>query len=150
MLPYTFPGGRKLDCVYLDTTFASKGEGGRYREFPSKADGLRELVEKVSRYPGDTVFYYDAWTFGYEDVWQTLAAVLYTQVHVDDYRYGLYRALVNGVEPKAPEAAKLMGFNFGNRYQEGCLTDRQTRLHSCERGTRCPVWDQGGVPNCFD
>ena len=83
----------------------------------------------------------DAWTFGYEDVWQTLSTVLDTQVHLDDYRYGLYRALANGPEPKAPEATKLMGFRCGNHDQEGCVTDRQTRLHSCEYGTGCPVWN---------
>ena len=113
-------------------------------------------------YPDDTVFYYgelfpailanrqlihgrytDAWTFGYEDVWQTLSTILDAKVHVDDYRYGLYRALKNGVEPKAPEATKLMGFWCGNHYQEGCLTNQWSRLHSCEYGTGCPVWEKG-------
>ena len=143
MLPFTCVGSRRLDCVYLDTTFATKGEGGMYKEFPSKAEGLRDLVEKVGNYPRDTVFYYDAWTFGYEDVWQVLATVLDSKVHLDDYRYGLYRALANGVEPKAPEAAQLVGFNFGNRFQDGCLTDRWSRLHSCEYGTGCAIWEKG-------
>lgn len=58
MVPYTGKYGRKLDCVYLDTTFATNGEDGRYREFPSKAEGLRELVRKVGEYPDDTIFYY--------------------------------------------------------------------------------------------
>jgi DNA cross-link repair 1C protein len=33
---------KSLDCVYLDTTFASKTD--RYSEFASKADGLKELA----------------------------------------------------------------------------------------------------------
>lgn len=55
MVRFTGVGGRRLDCLYLDTTFAGKGE--RYATFPSKAEGLRELVAEVERYPGDTVFY---------------------------------------------------------------------------------------------
>ncbi|TKA79551.1 hypothetical protein B0A55_02738 [Friedmanniomyces simplex] len=96
---------KRLDCVYLDTTFAVKDDV--YKQFPSKASGLAELLLSVSKYPKGTTFYFDSWTFGYEDVWQALSAHLGCQIHVDDYRFGLYRALANGAEPKAPEAAKL-------------------------------------------
>lgn len=58
MVQYTGARGKKLDCVYLDTTFATSGEEGRYCHFPSKAEGLQELVEKVSKYPVDTLFYF--------------------------------------------------------------------------------------------
>jgi hypothetical protein len=27
--------------------------------------------------------------------------------------------------------------------QEGCLTERQTQLHSCEQGTGCEVFKKG-------
>lgn len=67
-----------MNKIYLDTTFAVNKDP--YREFPSKANGLRELLDKVSRYPDDTVFHFHAWTFGYEDVWITLAAALNSQV----------------------------------------------------------------------
>lgn len=56
MVKYSGVGGRRLDCLYLDTTFAVSDD--RYRDFPSKAEGLRELIDKVERYPRDTVFYY--------------------------------------------------------------------------------------------
>jgi len=79
----------------------------------------------------------------YEDVWQALSAHLECQIHVDDYRFGLYRALANGGEPKAPEAAKLVGFHCGNHYQEGCLTSEQAQLHSCERHSGCAIWAEG-------
>ena len=77
LIPYTL-GDRRLDKVYLDTTFAVKSN--IYRTFPSKADGLKELLEKVLSYPSDTVFYFRAWTFGYEDVWLALSAALHTKV----------------------------------------------------------------------
>lgn len=130
---------KRLDAIYLDTTFASSEKP--YKCFPSKADGVTELLQKVAKYPRETTFYLDSWTFGYEDVWVALSAFLQSQVHVDTYRYGLYRALANGSEPRAPESSKLMGFNFGNHAQQGCLTDRDScRIHSCERGTGCPVF----------
>ncbi|KAK1817188.1 hypothetical protein LTR12_008378 [Friedmanniomyces endolithicus] len=119
---------KRLDCVYLDTTFAVKEDV--YKQFPSKASGIAELLLSVSKYPKGTLFYFDSWTFGYEDVWQALSAHLECQIHVDDYRFGLYRALANGGEPKAQEAAKLVGFHCGNHYQEGCLTSEQAQLHS--------------------
>ncbi|KAI6900006.1 hypothetical protein KC318_g8075 [Hortaea werneckii] len=147
LIPYVCSGKRKplkrLDCIYLDTTFAQKADP--YREFPSKAEGLAELLMAVSRYPKDTLFYFDSWTFGYEDVWQTLAAALNSQIHLDHYRYGLYRALFNGTEPRAAETPKLMGFLCGNHFQAGCLTNREARIHSCEKGTNCEIWNEDFV-----
>ncbi|KAI7163819.1 hypothetical protein KC324_g12881, partial [Hortaea werneckii] len=147
IIPYVCSGKRKplkrLDCIYLDTTFAQKAEP--YREFPSKAEGLTELLMAMSRYPENTLFYFDSWTFGYEDVWQTLAAALNSQIHLDQYRYGLYRALFNGTEPRAAETPKLMGFLCGNHVQAGCLTNREARIHSCEKGTACEIWNEDFV-----
>ena len=79
VLPYTI-GLRELDKIYLDTTFATKREP--YRTFPTKAEGLQELLLNVTKYPKETVFYFDAWTFGYEEVYLALASVLRSQVHL--------------------------------------------------------------------
>ncbi|GIZ42986.1 hypothetical protein CKM354_000623200 [Cercospora kikuchii] len=147
MVPYARHGSvmpqKRLDTVYLDTTFASKSD--RYRHFQSKAEGISELLQKVAQYPPDTEFYIDAWTFGYEDVWQALSVFLRSQIHVDDYRYGLYSSLHNGAEPKAPEAYKLIRTRIGNEEREGCLSTRYQRLHSCERGTGCTVFNNDFV-----
>ena len=77
MLPYSM-GIRRLDKLYLDTTFATKREVNR--TFPSKADGLEELLLKVSEYPKGTIFYFNAWTFGYEEVYVALASLLGSKV----------------------------------------------------------------------
>ncbi|KAJ4292654.1 hypothetical protein N0V90_009317 [Kalmusia sp. IMI 367209] len=90
LLPYTL-GSRRLDCVYLDTTFATKSRP--YREFPSKAAGLAELLAKVDAYPDDTIFYFHSWTFGYENVWIALSAYLRSRIHLDDYRTRIYGSL---------------------------------------------------------
>jgi len=149
LLPYAVQSGRvshqRFDCIYLDTTFVVTGRENSYSRFPSKAEGLSELLEKVSKYPEDTVFYLNAWTFGYEDVWQALSSALVSRIHVDEYRWGLYRALANGVEPKATEATQMVGFYCGNHFQRGCLSgdSSECRIHSCERGTACEIWNKG-------
>ena len=77
LVPYT-SGLRRLDKIYLDTTFATKTDV--YARFPTKAEGLQELLTKVTSYPNDTVFHFNAWTFGYEGVWLALASILKSQV----------------------------------------------------------------------
>lgn len=77
LIPYTL-GNKQLDKLYLDTTFASASN--IYREFPSKAEGQAELLRKIDMYPDDTVFYFRAWTFGYEEVWMALSAALNAKV----------------------------------------------------------------------
>lgn len=141
LIPYTL-GPRRLDCIYLDTTFATKSEP--YREFPSKSEGVRELLEKVEKYPKDTLFYFQAWTFGYENVWIALSAFLESTIHLDQYRWGIYKSLSTRADfLQSQEAPPLCGFHCGNHYKEGCLTGNpHVRLHSCERGTSCPVIEE--------
>ncbi|KAF2170147.1 hypothetical protein M409DRAFT_64497 [Zasmidium cellare ATCC 36951] len=144
LLPYVAssdqPPLKQLDNVYLDTTFASKLDP--YVQFPSTASGTMELLRHVSKYPPDTLFYVDAWTFGYEEVWQALSTFLQSQIHVDDYRYALYTSLLYNKESRAPEAFKLIGANCGNHFQKGCLSREQCRIHSCEKGTGCSIWNK--------
>ncbi|ODM23985.1 hypothetical protein SI65_01575 [Aspergillus cristatus] len=80
LVPYAL-GGKRLDKVYLDTTFARAQN--LQHHFPSKAEGLAELLQKVGPYPEDTVFYFRAWTFGYEEVWMALSAALNAKDSID-------------------------------------------------------------------
>jgi hypothetical protein len=160
ILPYTL-GKRRMNCMYLDTTFATKREP--YRDFPSKAEGIRELLDKIDQLPDDTIFYFHSWTFGYENVWVALSAYLESQVHLDSYRANIYGSLStldkkqlreiglnvqtdnrslreSGLEIR--EATALCGFRNGNHIQPGCLTSRESvRIHSCERDMGCRVID---------
>lgn len=160
LLPFTL-GSRRLDCMYLDTTFATKSKP--YREFPSKAEGIKELLDKTEQYPDDTIFYFYSWTFGYENVWIALAAFLKSRIHLDEYRSRIYASLStmdrtslreaglyvqsdnkhlrdSGLDVR--EATALCGFRNGNHIQPGCLTSHpDVRIHSCERGMGCPVMD---------
>ena len=67
-------GIKRLDKIYLDTSFTSDVP------FQTKAEGLAELLRKVSKYPGDTIFHFQAWTYGYEDVWVALSRALNSPV----------------------------------------------------------------------
>lgn len=51
-------GLKTLDTIYLDTSFTDDFS------FPPKSEGIRELLEKVSKYPKDTIFHFQAWTYG--------------------------------------------------------------------------------------
>jgi DNA cross-link repair 1C protein len=73
LIEYT-SGQKTLDCVYLDTSNLEP------THFPTKAEGLAELLRKVKTYPSTTVFHFSAWTFGYEDVWIALSRALGSKV----------------------------------------------------------------------
>ena len=77
LISYTL-GAKRLDNIYLDTTFATKSN--IYAMFPSKAEGIKELLEAVQKYPDDTIFYLRSWTFGYEEVWLALSNALNSPV----------------------------------------------------------------------
>ncbi|KAL8726152.1 MAG: hypothetical protein Q9181_006162 [Wetmoreana brouardii] len=137
LIPYTH-GLRQLDKVYLDTTFATKEEP--FRSFPTKAQGLSELLTELSKFPEDTIFHFNAWTLGYEEVWRALAAHLKSRIHVDNYKLRLYSSLATSSASTSTSSngAALCGFQLGNRVHAGCLTnDESVRLHSCEHGTEC-------------
>ena len=140
LLPYA-SGMRRLDSIYLDTTFAATGY--HFREFPSKMSGVEELLAKVSKYPPDTCFYFQSWTFGYENVWVALSSFLKSQIHLDRYRWELYSSLSTIREgPGCRETSQLCGYDFGNHFHPGCLTpDHGATIHSCERGGGCPFID---------
>ncbi|KAG4429322.1 hypothetical protein IFR05_015195 [Cadophora sp. M221] len=147
LIEYT-SGLKTLDCIYLDTSNTEP------RMFPPKADGLKELLGKVSKYPLDTVFHFTSWTYGYEEVWMALAKALKSQIHVSKYAYGVYKSLRGETADKKgpptsfyiPEGASLTGYTCGNGFQPGCLTtDSNVRLHSCEKGIKCPLLNEKTV-----
>ncbi|EFR04431.1 hypothetical protein MGYG_07438 [Nannizzia gypsea CBS 118893] len=143
LIPYTM-GDCRLDTIYLDTTFATKSD--IHQVFPSKAEGIQELLGKVKGYPKDTIFYLRSWTFGYEDVWLALSAALNTKIHVDRYQYGLYNSLSSrpGNDFGLDDSLYLCGFRLGNSSVPGCLTnDPSVRVHSCEPGVMCSQISSG-------
>lgn len=139
LIPYTM-GTKRLDNLYLDTTFASRS--APYRDFPPKGAGVNELLRKVLDYPPDTIYYFNAWTFGYEEVWVALSAFLNSRIHLDPYRYRLFRSWGDSLECSIHETAPLIGFQLGNSHHHGCISKAEdsVQIHSCERGTQCQVF----------
>lgn len=131
LIPYTY-GRKRLDKLYLDTTFASSSNP--LREFPSKAEGLAELLQKIEPYPEDTIFYFRAWTFGYEDVWVTLATALNTKV--GGTAYCTYGGILMSVGPC------------------GSISNASIQIpYELARGQRDPrgyssMWIRARQPNC--
>lgn len=129
-----------MDKIYLDTSFLQPVP------FQTKVEGIAELLRKVARYPPGTIFHLQAWTFGYEHVWIALAKFLNSKIHVDDYKFRMYRSLIgrkgirrfDGMYSLCPEASALAGHMCGNTQLDGCLTqDISARIHSCEKGVYC-------------
>lgn len=75
LVEYT-SGIKTLDKLYLDTSFT------RDIPFQTKAEGIAELLRKVKQYPSNTVFHFQAWTYGYEDVWVALSKTLKSPVSI--------------------------------------------------------------------
>lgn len=73
LIEYTC-GIKTIDTIYLDTSFVDD------IPFQTKAEGISQLLHKVTRYPKETVFYIQAWTYGYEDVWIALSKALNSPV----------------------------------------------------------------------
>ncbi|KAF5025790.1 hypothetical protein F66182_2123 [Fusarium sp. NRRL 66182] len=141
LVEYT-SGLKTLDKIYLDTSFTEDVA------FQTKAQGIAELLRKVSKYPPDTVFHFQAWTYGYEDVWVALSKALKSRIHVDEYKFRIYSSLksqstearFNANIHLTPESPALTGHMCGNTPHQGCLTlDTNVRLHSCEKGNMCEV-----------
>ncbi|KAF5536249.1 hypothetical protein FMEXI_10421 [Fusarium mexicanum] len=121
LIEYT-SGIKTLDKIYLDTSFTENVP------FQTKAQGIAELLRKVSQYPGDTIFHLQAWTYGYEDVWLALSKALKSKIHVDDYKLRIYGSLKSSTPDSrfdtdihlTPESPALTG-------------------HICEKGNLCKV-----------
>ncbi|KXJ88406.1 beta-lactamase-like protein [Microdochium bolleyi] len=147
LVEYT-TGLRTLDRIYLDTSVLDN------IHLQSKAEGLRELLAQVARYPSDTLFCMQAWTYGYEEVWTALSKALKSRIHVDKYKMRIYKSLVSKEKSGkfaiqtnlSKEAPSLVGFTCGNRQLPGCLTlDEDVRIHSCEKGTPCATMQHNPV-----
>ncbi|KAG7124920.1 Protein artemis like protein [Verticillium longisporum] len=147
LIEYTH-GIKTLDKIYLDTSFIDDVP------FQTKAEGIAELLGKVSRYPPDTIFHFQAWTYGYEEVWIALSKALKSCVHVDDYKMKVFSSLQAKPDNDrfgqsvhlCRESPALTGYMCGNTYRTGCLTtDENVRLHSCEKGNYCSAIEKGPV-----
>ncbi|WWD22472.1 hypothetical protein CI109_106965 [Kwoniella shandongensis] len=109
-------GRRMMDRIYLDTA-AVLGTG----DMPDREPVLQDLVEQMSLYPSDTIFFLNTWCFGWEHVIQAVARYFNEPVHVDRYKRSIYTAVET------------------DPFLLGCTTTDPdaTRFHACERFAKC-------------
>ncbi|WVQ93754.1 hypothetical protein IAU59_000831 [Kwoniella sp. CBS 9459] len=109
-------GRRVLDRIYLDTS-AMLGTG----DMPDREPVLQDLVEQMSLYPPDTIFFLDTWCFGWEFVIKEISRYFGELVHVDRYKRSIYKAVET------------------DPYLLACTTTdpTATRFHACERFAKC-------------
>lgn len=83
LLPYMC-GVKKLDCIYLDTTFGYRGEP--YISLVDNNTGLGSLMKRLSRYPrtGGIKYFLPRYSSGFELIWQYLAAAYEWKVHMEE------------------------------------------------------------------
>ncbi|KAK4688867.1 hypothetical protein P7C73_g1215, partial [Tremellales sp. Uapishka_1] len=113
----TLGGGRRcLDRIYLDTS-AVVGTG----DMPDKETALQGLLQQMSLYPSDTIFFLNVWCFGWEEVVKEVARYFGERVHVDRYKRRIYSAIQS--DPF------LMSCTTGDEVS--------TRFHACERKAKC-------------
>lgn len=120
------PGAPRIDRLYLDTTCCHPA----FRSFPPRDQALSDLVNFIMHRPRLAHYYFDAWTFGYEDVWIALAKAFHTKVHVSPYLYEFYEVIDDLIEPKILPYITVDGV--------------AARFHSCRLGPSCGYGGAGG------
>ncbi|KDQ20968.1 hypothetical protein BOTBODRAFT_84904, partial [Botryobasidium botryosum FD-172 SS1] len=85
------------------------------------AEATTALVQLMAFLPFDTKFFINTWTWGYEDILRAISRAFGNQIHVDRYKYTIFKSLANdsllgSIVTRDPNA---------------------TRFHACERFNRC-------------
>lgn len=117
-----------LDNIYLDTSsLLSK------IDVLTKDDAIEATIKMMTCYPEDTNFFINAWTWGYEELLEAIAARFATSIHVDHYKYDIYNQS-----------------HFRQHFPQLCrcitLDQTATRFHACGREYRCSQVNQSPAP----
>ncbi|KAI5896861.1 uncharacterized protein SCHCODRAFT_01189162 [Schizophyllum commune H4-8] len=118
---------KTLDAIYLDTATVTS-----QLNVPSKARATSGLIELMKLYPPSTHFFINSWTWGYEDILKAIAQAFDTPIHLDRYKYSIFKCLSD---------------SFLRRIVTS--DPAATRFHACERFDRCDhvaVDDEVGKP----
>ncbi|GAA5939221.1 uncharacterized protein JCM15063_004456 [Sporobolomyces koalae] len=157
---------RSLDCIYLDTSNVTLDE-----ELVPKEEAVRDLINLINKFPRDTKFFLNSWTWGYEDMLKGIFhAFGHESIHLDWYKHKIFTS-------KAVRLADPILANLGQdaRVRQSCQSERSRdprrspslhleqdadvdhvrsdkvpvgdpgwRFHACERYWKCDeVWSDG-------
>ncbi|KIM77746.1 hypothetical protein PILCRDRAFT_825184 [Piloderma croceum F 1598] len=110
-----FSAKKTLDAIYLDTaSLLSKLDA------PTKKRATSGLTELMTLFPPTALFFINTWTWGYEDILKAISIAFKSKVHVDRYKYSIYR-------------------HISDPFLRALVTcdPSSTRFHACERFCRC-------------
>jgi hypothetical protein len=128
LMPY-MKGFRKLDSIYIDSTFSYRLDyrfQNHYIEFPTNTDGTWELLKEIEKYPPHTKFYFaTTYVMGFEDVWLMIYHKFNEKVYMNQHHREIFKAIA----PYSQWGKELLK----------CLTDNpDSRFHgTCDRFCRC-------------
>lgn len=107
----------RLRNIYLDTELLLCNQ-----KVPTKQQACLDTITLMRLYPSTTVFFLNCWTWGYEDMLILTAKAFGCKIHVDRFKYIMYKA----ARCEAPFLADLV-----------TQDSSKTRFHACERHNAC-------------
>ncbi|GAC99355.1 hypothetical protein PHSY_006956 [Pseudozyma hubeiensis SY62] len=107
----------RLRNIYLDTELLLCNQ-----KVPTKQQACLDMITLMRMYPSNTVFFLNCWTWGYEDMLIVTAKAFGCKIHVDRFKYIMYKA----ARSEAPFLADIVT-------QDGS----KTRFHACEKRNVC-------------
>ncbi|GAA99433.1 uncharacterized protein L969DRAFT_60909 [Mixia osmundae IAM 14324] len=110
---------KTLDRIYLDTAASCCTA-----ELLPKQEAVEQVLSHIARFPAETIFFLNAWTWGYELLVEAVAERFNTRIHVDAYKFAQYSRI-----------------GLGHLVT---LTESESRFHACERRWKCDTtWVNG-------
>ncbi|PCH39848.1 hypothetical protein WOLCODRAFT_131092 [Wolfiporia cocos MD-104 SS10] len=105
-----------LEAIYLDTACLLST-----LPIPTKEEATAGLMDLMTLMPPTTSFFVNCWTWGYEDILKAIARTFRSKIHVDRYKYSVYK------------------HTRGDLFLQSIITQdaASTRFHACERFNRC-------------
>lgn len=107
----------RLRNIYIDTELLLCNQ-----HVPTKQQACLDMVALMRMYPANTHFFLNCWTWGYEDMLVVTAKAFGCKIHVDRFKYLMYKAARN----EAPFLADIVTQDH-----------TKTRFHACEKREPC-------------
>ncbi|SNX81943.1 uncharacterized protein MEPE_00648 [Melanopsichium pennsylvanicum] len=107
----------RLRNIYLDTELLLCNQ-----TVPTKQAACLDMITLMRLYPPSTIFFLNCWTWGYEDMLIYTAKAFGCKIHVDRFKYTMYKA----ARSEIPFLAHIVT-------KDGT----STRFHACEKRNVC-------------
>ncbi|BGP57846.1 hypothetical protein JCM8202v2_005494 [Rhodotorula sphaerocarpa] len=139
---------KTLDRIYLDTSQVLLDE-----ELVTKENAVADFLSLLDLYPPDTLFYLNAWTWGYEELLKGVYKAYGEKIHLDWHKGCQYSS-------PAMRASDPLLAELGAPDPHPAVVDSAVsagwkrfrgRFHACERRWKCDqVWQDGVGCYCWE